>query len=98
MSSTSLECTRLNDFIVIKFGGILNISNLYCLVLLIRRYLERSIHTIVVDVSGELLISEEVRSLQGKPLDYPASNTKIVIVGPRENSGKLHNILSKHFV
>ncbi|MHB8842961.1 MAG: hypothetical protein ACYC56_14440 [Candidatus Aquicultor sp.] len=98
MSSTSFECTRLNGFIVIKFGGILKTSNLYCLVLLIRRYLERSINTIVIDVSGELTISEEVSSLESKPLDYPDNNMKIVIIGPRENSRKFRNILSKHFV
>ncbi len=98
MSSTSFKCARLNGFIVIKLGGILKTSNLYCLVLLIRRYRERSVHTVVVDVSGELTITQEVRSLESKPLDYPKSNTKIVIVGPRENSRKLRNILSKHFV
>ncbi len=96
MGLSSLECKHVNGFVIIKIDGIFKISTLYCLALLAWRYSEQSTKVIVVDVPGELTISNEVRRLKGRAVDLSASGMALAIVGRKKNTKTLKNILSRH--
>lgn len=96
MGLSSLECKHVDGSVVIKINGIFKISTLYCLALLAWRYSEQSTKLIVVDVSGELTISSEVRRLKGRAADLSATGMAIAIVGQKKNTKVLKNILSRH--
>jgi hypothetical protein len=95
MSQTKICYQSIGKLPIFKVEGKLKFSTLSCLSLLIQRYSELGVKTVIVDLSRTLTISSETEKLKDAELGWSSSGTNVVVVGPKELTRRFGKIIAR---